>query len=95
MGCRYYDGVAHKNEYVEFVREPGNPYDSNAIRVDNMAGVQVGHIKREQAAALAPIMDSGASPSPTNPRGWLRRERAMERAEAGCDLPWEAAHTLA
>jgi SWI/SNF-related matrix-associated actin-dependent regulator of chromatin subfamily A3 len=39
------------------VREPHNPYDANAVRVENMNRQKVGHIKRQQAAALAPIMD--------------------------------------
>ena len=38
-------------------REPSNPYDSNAVRVLNVHGEQVGHIKREQAAALAKVID--------------------------------------
>jgi SWI/SNF-related matrix-associated actin-dependent regulator of chromatin subfamily A3 len=50
-------GVAHAGEYVTLVREPNNPYDRNAIRVDNMSGEKVGHIKRQQASILAPIMD--------------------------------------
>jgi HIRAN domain len=35
-------GVIHAHEYVNFIREPHNPYDRNAIRVVNMAGIQVG-----------------------------------------------------
>ncbi|CAM9642441.1 unnamed protein product, partial [Discosporangium mesarthrocarpum] len=58
VGCRYYSGVAHRGEYVTLVREPRNPYDSNAIRVDNMERNQVGHVKRAMAAALTPLMDS-------------------------------------
>jgi SWI/SNF-related matrix-associated actin-dependent regulator of chromatin subfamily A3 len=57
-GIRYYRGVAHPGEYVTLVREPSNPYDRNAIRVDNMRGEKVGHIKRELAAVLSPIMVS-------------------------------------
>lgn len=41
VGMRYYDGVVHQGEWVELVREPANPYDANAIRVENMARVQV------------------------------------------------------
>ena len=33
-------------------------YDRNAIRIDNLAGEKVGHIKREQARVLAPLMDA-------------------------------------
>ena len=38
-------------------REPDNPYDSNAIRVDNINQAQIGHIPRRIAAKLAPFMD--------------------------------------
>ena len=38
-------------------REPRNPYDANAIRVLNMEGVQIGHVRRTFAAAFAPVMD--------------------------------------
>jgi hypothetical protein len=55
---RYYSGTAHPGEYVILRREPRNPYDSNAVRVDNMHGEKVGHIKREQAAVIAPLMDN-------------------------------------
>lgn len=41
VGMRYYGGVVHRGEWVELVREPANPYDANAIRVENMARVQV------------------------------------------------------
>lgn len=41
VGLRYYDGVVHTGEFVTLVREPRNPYDSNAVRVDNISGVQV------------------------------------------------------
>jgi SWI/SNF-related matrix-associated actin-dependent regulator of chromatin subfamily A3 len=57
VGIRYYRGVAHPGEYVQLVREPHNPFDRNAVRVDNLHGQKVGHIKKEQAAMLAPIMD--------------------------------------
>lgn len=42
---------------VGLVRQPQNPYDSNAVMVANIYGNQVGHIKRELAAAMASIMD--------------------------------------
>lgn len=38
-------------------REPTNQYDRNAIRVLNLRKHQVGHIKKECAAKLAPVMD--------------------------------------
>lgn len=41
------------------MREPHNPYDRNAIRVDNLVGEKVGHIKATMAKSLASIMDNG------------------------------------
>eukprot|EP00953_Heterococcus_sp_UTEX-ZZ885_P021547 12015-Heterococcus_DN1.PRE.2 len=41
VGMQHYAGVIHAHEYVNFIREPHNPYDRNAIRVVNMAGIQV------------------------------------------------------
>ena len=43
---------------VGLVREPQNPYDRNAVMVANTYGNQVGHIKRELAAAMAYVMDN-------------------------------------
>nr|AAB64175.1 transcription factor [Mus musculus] len=58
VGLRYYTGVVNNNEMVALQREPNNPYDKNAIKVNNVNGNQVGHIKREIAAAVAYIMDN-------------------------------------
>ena len=57
VGIRYYKGVAHPGEYIELIREPNNPYDRNAIRVDNLRGDKIGHVKAIMAKLLAPIMD--------------------------------------
>ncbi|KAF6726278.1 Helicase-like transcription factor [Oryzias melastigma] len=43
---------------VGLVREPQNPYDRNAVMVANVYGNQVGHIKKELAAAMAYVMDN-------------------------------------
>ncbi|KAL2018517.1 hypothetical protein VTK56DRAFT_802 [Thermocarpiscus australiensis] len=59
VGVRYYNGVATAGEVVICRREPSNPYDSNAIRVDNVLGNQIGHIPRTVAAKLAPYIDHG------------------------------------
>lgn len=59
VGIRYYNGVAHPGEFVTLVREPNNPYDHNAIRVDNLRGQKVGHVKATMAKSLAAIMDNG------------------------------------
>lgn len=39
-------------------REPANPYDRNAIRIDNVTGTQIGHIPRRIAEKLAKFMDN-------------------------------------
>ncbi|XP_066455315.1 helicase-like transcription factor isoform X1 [Eleutherodactylus coqui] len=57
VGLRYYTGVVNNNEMVALQREPNNPYDKNAVKVNNVNGEQVGHLKKELAAALAQIMD--------------------------------------
>ncbi|XP_075807202.1 helicase-like transcription factor isoform X3 [Microtus pennsylvanicus] len=48
----------NNNEMVSLQREPDNPYDKNAIKVNNVNGDQVGHLKRNLAAALAFLMDN-------------------------------------
>jgi hypothetical protein len=40
------------------VREPDNPYDPNAIRVE-VAGYLLGYVPRADAKELAPLMDAG------------------------------------
>ena len=57
VGIRHYRGVAYEGEYVRLAREPSNPYDRNAIRVDNLRNEKVGHLAKEAAAVLSPIWD--------------------------------------
>ena len=49
----------NNQEMVCLCREPYNKYDPNAIKVNNVDGDQVGHIKRELAKPLSQIMDRG------------------------------------
>ncbi|KAI1807585.1 SNF2 family N-terminal domain-containing protein [Daldinia bambusicola] len=58
VGVRYYNGVVNPGEKVLLRRDPGNPYDKNAIRVDNAMRNQIGHIPATLAAKLAPYIDS-------------------------------------
>ena len=60
VGCRFYDGRVTVGEYVTVRREPSNPYDRNAIRIDNVSAKQIGHIPKQVAAKLAGLMDSRA-----------------------------------
>lgn len=48
-----------EGERVTLEREPGNLYDSNAIKVMNEAGNQIGHISKDLASSMAPRMDAG------------------------------------
>jgi SWI/SNF-related matrix-associated actin-dependent regulator of chromatin subfamily A3 len=57
VGVRYYNGYATTGEMVVLRREPHNQYDSNAIKVSNVQGHQIGHIRRQMAAKLAKYMD--------------------------------------
>ncbi|KAI0838894.1 SNF2 family N-terminal domain-containing protein [Hypoxylon sp. FL0890] len=58
VGVRYYNGVVNPGEKVLLRREPSNPYDRNAIRVDNVMGSQIGHIPAKVALKIAPYIDS-------------------------------------
>lgn len=56
VGVQYYGGYATDGEFVIIRREPSNPYDNNAIRVDNVRREQIGHIPRVMAAKLSNYM---------------------------------------
>ena len=45
-------------------REPNNPYDGNAIRVERLDGEQIGFINRFLAADLTPRFDAQSEPVP-------------------------------
>lgn len=50
-------GLVGPGEEVTLVREPHNQHDRNAIQVLNISGMQVGHIPRNVASKLAPLID--------------------------------------
>ena len=56
VGVQYYSGHATPGEHVIVRREPSNPYDSNALRVENVQREQIGHIPRTMASKLAKYM---------------------------------------
>lgn len=58
-GMQFYDAPVHTDEVVHFVREPENEHDGNAIRVENADFHPVGHLPKERAAWIAPLIDSG------------------------------------
>ncbi|KAI0266685.1 SNF2 family N-terminal domain-containing protein [Gloeopeniophorella convolvens] len=57
VGIQYYKGLVDAGEQVRLIREPQNRYDRNAIAVQNIGRAQVGHIPRQIAAKLAPLID--------------------------------------
>ena len=59
---------------VQLEREPENAYDKNAIRVVNMAGSKVGHVKAAEAAALAPLMDEACAERAVSVEATVPRE---------------------
>ena len=72
VGIQYYNGVVHRGEWANLVREPSNPYDSNAVKVTTLnANVQVGHINRHSAATLRSTLD----------------DRTRDKVRVECDFP--------
>jgi len=62
-GFRYYDAGALWDEMkvgdaLELVREPGNPHDANAVRVE-WRGYQLGYVPRRENADVARQIDRG------------------------------------
>lgn len=63
-GFRYYDASALWSEMqigdaLTLVREPGNPHDSNAVRVE-WRGHLLGYVPRRENAGVARQIDRGA-----------------------------------
>jgi hypothetical protein len=59
-GTQYCDATVEGGEKVHFEREPDNPHDPNAIRVENEDFAKVGYLPRQAAAWLTPLIDRGA-----------------------------------
>jgi len=64
-GLRYYDGAAVWDEMragdtLTLVRDPGNPHDPGAIRIE-WHGRMLGYVPRRENADLARQMDFGAA----------------------------------
>ena len=58
-GIQYHDGEVGLGEPVGLVREPDNPHDRHAIRVDNLGGETVGYVRRRFASYLTPLVEAG------------------------------------
>jgi hypothetical protein len=63
-GGRNFAGTRRRLLTVTLIREPDNPYDENAVRVD-AAGVAVGHLSREDAPLFHPIIQHLAANAAT------------------------------
>lgn len=63
VGCHYHAGVGgvHPGMDLVLVREPSNPHDRNAVRVQTLSGTSLGHLSRGDAMRLAPMIDGGAA----------------------------------
>jgi len=58
-GVQYYENTATPGEQMNLEREPGNPHDAHAIRVENGHFEPVGNIPRRMCSWLTPLVDSG------------------------------------
>jgi len=59
VGMQYYETTMAAGEQANLEREPENPHDAHAIRVENGLFEPVGHIRRRLCSWLAPLVDSG------------------------------------
>jgi hypothetical protein len=62
-GFRHYEGPEvfrelRAGDRLQLVREPDNPYDANAVRVE-WRGVKLGYVPRRDNAAVARQLDHG------------------------------------
>jgi SWI/SNF-related matrix-associated actin-dependent regulator of chromatin subfamily A3 len=85
VGKRFYKEKLNDGELVYLIREPNNPYDRNAIKVESINHQQVGHISAGSsypniAACLAPILDCTLDPSRPRTAGALAEAVSVEGA---------------
>ena len=59
VGMQYYDAETSGGEQMNLEREPDNPHDQQAIRVENGRFEVVGHLPRRLVTWLAPLIDAG------------------------------------
>jgi len=64
-GFRHYEGAEvwramKPGDRLQLVREPDNPYDANAVRVE-WRGAKLGYVPRRDNAAVARQLDRGAA----------------------------------
>jgi len=66
-----------EGDAINLEREPKNPHDSNAILVLSDDDCELGYVPREEALAIAPLMDAGADAT-----GTVRRVRETPDGKA-------------
>jgi hypothetical protein len=49
----------HVGDQLNFLREPGNAYDANAIVIKTTDGVKIGFVPRQDNVVFARLMDAG------------------------------------
>ena len=63
-GTSYVEGIEELEPYLKigdklsFYREPDNPYDDKAIRIENTDGVKIGYVPRADNPVFARLMDA-------------------------------------
>ena len=58
-GIKFYDlsdVSVRQGDRIIFVREPHNPWDSNCVAVFSRGGTMLGHIAKEAAEWLSPML---------------------------------------
>ncbi|MDP6052287.1 MAG: HIRAN domain-containing protein [Candidatus Latescibacteria bacterium] len=58
-GSQFCDADAEIGDNLNLEREPDNPHDGHAIRIENEDFEKVGYVPRKIASWLAPVMDAG------------------------------------
>ena len=61
-GIKFYDfssSSAYVETYLTFDLKPSNPQDANCVAVRTRTGAMLGHLAREAACYLAPLLRTG------------------------------------
>ena len=64
-GTSHIEGIEELEPYLkpddrlEFFREPGNPYDAQAIVIKTVDGAKIGYVPRQDNVIFARLMDAG------------------------------------
>ncbi len=59
VGTGHGEATVRPGQAVSLEREPSNPHDKNALRVNNAEGEKLGYIPRRVVSWLAPLIDRG------------------------------------